>query len=282
MQERYTSSLYVHNQFYMHDLALDVITLIDILLYRNGTKVFNKLSCQIKRDKITAIMGLDDLASRDILRLVTGQATPASGEILVNNSKLKLLRAKLDPMCEKIGLVLGSNTLAEEMNVYKNVALPLSIGHALPSDIEQDLVLFALELVGLRHTSKLMPQQLSNGMRLRISLAGAIVNHPSVLLLNEPFSVKDFDDAGISAAMLKQIHESLTLSTLIISNDVKATFAVADYVYILSKGAVIASGTPSQLCNNTETKVVNFITGQTTYGQLSNESTSIQQDFLYE
>jgi phospholipid/cholesterol/gamma-HCH transport system ATP-binding protein len=266
----------------MPELALDVITLTDILLYRNSTKVFNNLSCQVKRDKVTAIMGLNDLASRDILRLITGQMTPASGDVLVNNSKLKLSTVSKDPIHDKVGLVLGSNTLHEEINIYKNVALPLSFGCSLPVDIEKDLVLFSLELVGLRHISKLMPAQLSSGIRLRTALACAIVNHPVVLLLNDPFNIKDFDDAGISASMIKQIHESLNLSTLIVSNDVESTFAVADYVYILSNGGVIASGTPNQLRNKTDKKIVNFIKGQTTYSRLPDENASIQQDFLYE
>jgi phospholipid/cholesterol/gamma-HCH transport system ATP-binding protein len=118
-----------------------------------------------------------------------------------------------------------------------------------------------LQAVGLRGARELMPAELSGGMARRVALARAIVLDPDLIMFDEPFSGQDPISKGVLLKLIRLLNDALKMTTIIVSHDVQETIGIADYVYILSNGRVIGSGTPETLMKNGTAWVQQFMNG---------------------
>jgi phospholipid/cholesterol/gamma-HCH transport system ATP-binding protein len=101
--------------------------------------------------------------------------------------------------------------------------------------------------VGLRGAAQLMPGELSGGMARRVALARAIVMDPEILIYDEPFVGLDPISMGVILRLIRRLNDALGLTSIVVSHDVQEISTVADQVYLLSGGKVVARGTPQQL-----------------------------------
>ena len=118
-----------------------------------------------------------------------------------------------------------------------------------------------LELVGLRGARDLMPSELSGGMARRVALARAIVLDPVLMMYDEPFTGLDPVTLGTIVTLIKELNESLGLTSIIVSHDIHETFSIADHVCILSEGKVMAEGSPKELKQSEDEFVKQFVNG---------------------
>jgi phospholipid/cholesterol/gamma-HCH transport system ATP-binding protein len=123
------------------------------------------------------------------------------------------------------------------------------------------LVLTKLQAVGLRGAAELMPAELSGGMSRRVALARAIVMDPEILIYDEPFAGLDPISMGVVLRLIRRLNNTLGLTSIVVSHDVKEVSSVADNVFLLSGGKVVASGTPQALTANTSEVVRQFMGG---------------------
>jgi phospholipid/cholesterol/gamma-HCH transport system ATP-binding protein len=123
------------------------------------------------------------------------------------------------------------------------------------------LVLTKLQAVGLRGAAELMPAELSGGMSRRVALARAIVMDPEILIYDEPFVGLDPISMGVILRLIRRLNDTLGLTSIVVSHDVKEVSSVADNVFLLSGGKVVASGTPQALTANTSEVVRQFMGG---------------------
>jgi phospholipid/cholesterol/gamma-HCH transport system ATP-binding protein len=172
----------------------------------------------------------------------------------VNQNTLYKLR-------KKMGMLFQSGALLTDLNVFENVAFPLREHTQLPEQIIRDLVLIKLEAVGLRGARKLMPSQLSGGMARRVALARAVVLDPSMIMYDEPFTGLDPITKGTIVTLLNEINESMGLASVIVSHDVDETMSIADYIYVISGGELVGSGTSEDLRSSTSEWMQQFLQG---------------------
>jgi phospholipid/cholesterol/gamma-HCH transport system ATP-binding protein len=118
-----------------------------------------------------------------------------------------------------------------------------------------------LQAVGLRGAAELMPAELSGGMSRRVALARAIVMDPEILIYDEPFAGLDPISMGVVLRLIRRLNNTLGLTSIVVSHDVKEVSSVADNVFLLSGGKVVASGTPQALTANTSEVVRQFMGG---------------------
>src|SRR5690554_7826103 len=138
------------------------ITLKDVVVSRGGRRIFDGVTLDIPKGKITAIMGPSGTGKTRLLRLIGGQLTPDSGQVSVDGHNVPALKRKdLYRLREKMGMLCQSGALFTDLSVYENVAFPLRVHTKLPEDMIRDIVLMKLEAVGLRGARKLMPSELS-------------------------------------------------------------------------------------------------------------------------
>lgn len=240
----------------------DLIKISNLSFKRNGRYILKDINLSIPRGKIIAIMGPSGSGKTTILRLISAQLAPLKGNVLINDVDIhKLSRKKLYEMRRSIGFLFQSGALFTNLNVFENVAFPLREHTKLSEEMIRSLVLMQLETVGLRGACNLMTNELSGGMARRIALARALALDPKIMLYDEPFTGQDPITMAILVKLIKHVNSILGLTSIIISHDVQETASIADYIYLISDGNIVSSGTAEQVFSDRSPWVNQFVRG---------------------
>ncbi len=214
--------------------------------------VFSGLDIDMRRGRITAIMGPSGTGKTTLLRLMTGQIAPDSGEIIVDGLNLRTLsRSQIFQLRRRMGMLFQSGALLTDIDVFENVAFPLREHTDLPERLIRHIVLTKLHAVGLRGAAQMLPSELSGGMARRVALARAIVMDPDILIYDEPFAGLDPISMGVILRLIRQMNDALGITSIVVSHDVQELSTIADETYLLAEGRVVASGSPEELHANT-------------------------------
>jgi phospholipid/cholesterol/gamma-HCH transport system ATP-binding protein len=233
------------------------------LHFAHGERViFNGVDIDIPRGKVTAIMGPSGTGKTTLLKIIGGQLHPDSGTVVVDGEDVhKLSRKELYKFRMRMGMLFQSGALLTDLSVYENVAYPLREHTSLPESLIHSVVLMKLEAVGLRGAKTLMPAELSGGMARRVALARAIALDPMMVMYDEPFTGQDPISMGVLAKLIRSLNDAVKLTSIVVSHDVKETASIADWIYVISKGKVLESGTPEQLATSKSAAVCQFMQG---------------------
>ena len=247
----------------MTDTAIELHNLHFSYPKRN-VQVLHGLDIKIKRGNIVALMGGSGSGKTTILRLITGQyPLPKNSSITVAGQRVENMNIKgLYLMRRKMGMLFQYSGLFTDISVGDNIAFPLREHTDLKPATIQDLVLMKLHAVGLRAAVNRYPSELSGGQQRRVALARAIALDPQILLYDEPFAGLDPVSMTVIANLIRELNKALGTTSLIITHDVPETFAIADKIYLLWQGRVMASGTPDEMHKSSEPLVDQFIHGK--------------------
>jgi phospholipid/cholesterol/gamma-HCH transport system ATP-binding protein len=227
-----------------------------------GRSIFDGLDMDIPRGRVSAVMGPSGTGKTTLLRLITGQVRADSGSIQVAGEDMRTLRrADLYVLRRRMGMLFQNGALLTDLNVFENVAFPLREHTDLPERLIRQLVLMKLQAVGLRGAADLMASELSGGMSRRVALARAVVMDPEILIYDEPFVGLDPISLGVILRLIRRLNDTLGLTSIVVSHDVQEISAVADNVFLLSGGKVVARGTPQELRSNPSEVVRQFVGG---------------------
>ncbi|KGQ51330.1 ABC transporter ATP-binding protein [Gallibacterium anatis] len=244
----------------MQDILIEVK---DLIFKRGERTIYNGLNLKIEQGKITAIMGPSGIGKTTLLKLIGGQLIPEQGQILFDDQDICNLSSKaLYKVRERMGMLFQSSALFTDMTTFENVAFPIREHTKLPESIIRKMVLMKLETVGLRGAADLMPNELSGGMARRAALARAIALDPDLIMYDEPFTGQDPISMGVIVDLIKKLNQTLNLTSIVISHDVTEVLSIADYAYIVAEQKIIAEGTPQQLRQSQDPRVVQFLSGQ--------------------
>jgi NitT/TauT family transport system ATP-binding protein len=151
--------------------------------FRNGALALKNISLRVDKGEFVSLLGPSGCGKSTLLRLVSGLTHASSGTVAVNG--MTPVNAR-----ELMSFIFQDATLLPWRTVEQNVGLGLELEHAArPKRKEQ--VAKMLDLVGLSHVAQRYPRQLSGGMKMRVSIARALVSRPRILLLDEPFAAPD-------------------------------------------------------------------------------------------
>lgn len=243
--------------------AENLVVLTDIHLKRAGKPVLESLSLSIPRDRVTAVIGPSGVGKTTLLELISGRLKPDRGYLLVDGLSVPDLgRRELFELRKKMGMLFQSGALLNDLDVYENIAFPLREHTRLPESVIRQMVLMKLELVGLRGARRLMPAELSGGMTRRVALARAIVIDPVMVMYDEPFTGLDPISKAIIVKLIRQLNSTLGMTSVVVTHDVHEAMQIADFVYMLGHGKVLARGTPDEIKNSQRDDVRQFLQGQ--------------------
>ncbi len=239
-----------------------LVSVQNLSFSRGKKKIFDDISLEFERGKITAIMGPSGTGKTTLLKLIGGQLFPEQGTVIVDGNNVhRLRRAELYELRKRMGMLFQSGALLTDMNVFDNVAFPLREHTHLPESMIRTLVLMKLQAVGLRGARQLMPNELSGGMARRIALARAIALDPMMIMYDEPFTGQDPISKGALVQLIQSLNNILGLTSIIVSHDVQETAAIADYIYVLSEGKIVGQGTPKEIEQSPSEWVQQFMNG---------------------
>jgi phospholipid/cholesterol/gamma-HCH transport system ATP-binding protein len=205
-------------------------------------------------------MGASGGGKTTVLRLIGGQIRPQSGELLFDGQDVSGLdREGLYRIRRRMGMLFQFGALFTDLSVFDNVAFPLREHAGLPESLVRDIVLMKLNAVGLRGARDLMPSQVSGGMARRVALARAIALDPDLVMYDEPFAGLDPISLGTAAHLIRNLNDTLGITSIIVSHDLEETFHIADQVIVLANGRIAAQGTPDEVRHSTDPLVHQFV-----------------------
>lgn len=243
----------------MSDVYIDIQ---NMSFYRGSRAIYDNVTIQIPKGKITAVMGPSGTGKTTLLRLIGGQLKADKGNVrLVGRDISEMSRSELYAARKKMGMLFQSGALFSDISVFDNVAFPLREHTNYTESMIHDIVLMKLQSVGLRGAASLMPAELSGGMARRAALARAIALDPELVMYDEPFAGQDPISMGVVVELIKRLNESVGITSVLVSHDVQESLSIADYVYILSGGGVVANGTPEEIQQSQDERVKQFLGG---------------------
>jgi phospholipid/cholesterol/gamma-HCH transport system ATP-binding protein len=243
--------------------AGDTVVEVRDVHYAVGERsIFSGLRLNARKGRITAIMGPSGTGKTTLLRLITAQIRPDSGQVLVNGRDVSSLSSReIFAMRRRMGMLFQNGALLTDLDVYENVAFPLRAHTDLPESLIRRLVLMKLHAVGLRGAARMMPAELSGGMGRRVAIARAIVMDPEILIYDEPFVGLDPISLGVIRRLIREMNEALGLTSIVVSHDVHDLASIAHDSYLLSEGRVVAAGAPAELAHSQLAVVRQFMEG---------------------
>lgn len=222
--------------------------------------ILDNISLSVPRGKVTALMGASGGGKTTILRLIGGQNKAQSGQLLFDGQDVTPMnQVQIYAARRRMGMLFQFGALFADLSVFENVAFPLREHTDLPNALIRDIVLMKLNAVGLRGARDLMPSEVSGGMARRIALARAIALDPDLVMYDEPFSGLDPISLGTAARLIRQLNDSMGLTSIFVSHEVEQTFAIADHVIILANGKIAAQGAPEQVRKSADPLVYQYI-----------------------
>ncbi|MDZ7919017.1 ABC transporter ATP-binding protein [Rhodoferax sp.] len=232
--------------------------------------ILDGVTLSIPRGKVTALMGASGGGKTTVLRLIGGQCRAQKGQLLLHGAEPgkdvqdigKANAQQLYAARRRMGMLFQFGALFTDLSVFDNVAFPLREHTNLSPALVRDIVLMKLNAVGLRGARELMPSEISGGMARRVALARAIALDPELVMYDEPFAGLDPISLGTAARLIRQLNDTMGLTSVIVSHDLEETFHIADKVIILANGKIAAQGTPDEVRHSTDPLVHQFVNAQ--------------------
>ena len=240
---------------------MDYLIEINNLTFKRGQRfIFDNVSLKIGAGELVAVMGPSGTGKTTLMQLITGQLRPDSGEIYVFGEPVhKLSLRALMALREKMSILFQTGALFSDLTVGDNIAFVLREKTRLPEELIQLLVAMKLQRVGLRGAANLRTAELSGGMARRVALARAITLDPELMIYDEPFTGQDPISLGMLVKLVRDLHDGLHMTSLIVSHDVAEVSQIADRILLFSNGRLLADGTPAALAASSEPEVKQFM-----------------------
>ena len=241
-----------------------IVTLQDVDLSFGDKHVLDRVSLEVYPQERLVIIGQSGAGKTTILRLILGILKPDAGAVFFKrNAVSRMTDRELESVRRRIGMVYQDAALLSSMTVRENLALPLQeLTNKTPTEIDK-IVDEKLEMVDLAGEDKLMPYELSGGMRKRVGLARALVMEPELILFDEPTQGLD----PVIGAMIDQLIIDLTQQTkatsIIVTHLMDSAFHVATRLAMLYRGQIIEQGPPEEFKRSTNPAVAQFLRGTT-------------------
>ena len=226
-------------------------------------KVLAGLDLEVRTGETLAIFGQSGSGKSVLLKLLVGILPLDRGEIVVDGTEVTRLRGEeRRAMSSKFGMLFQGAALFDSLSVGENIAFGLERHTDLsPEDVRQ-VVAESLARVGLQGIERLMPHQLSGGMKKRVGLALAIAYRPEIVLYDEPSTGIDPIRADAINGLILVLKREMGVTSVVITHDMVSAYKVADRIALLYEGRIVALGTPDEVRNSPNGIVQQFIHGR--------------------
>lgn len=208
----------------------------------NGTKALNNVNIKIEDGEFVFIVGSSGAGKSTFLKLIMHEEKPSEGAVIVGDYSSETIKKKQVPYYRRtMGIVFQDFRLIPKMSVYDNVAFAMRVIGAKEKEIRKR-VPYILQLVGLSHKARSMPNELSGGEQQRVSLARALVNNPKLIIADEPTGNVDPEMSHEIVDMLTKINNNGT-TVIMVTHEHDLVRAFQRRVIVI-KGGQVVSDTP--------------------------------------
>jgi phospholipid/cholesterol/gamma-HCH transport system ATP-binding protein len=241
--------------------ASDIVVLKDVRKRFGDTEVLQGIDLVCRRGETTCVVGGSGAGKTTLLRMVVALDKPTSGQIFVDGEDIVPMREReLKRVRRKFGVVYQYAALLDSITVLENVAFPLVEHTQLSRSEIRERVLDKLRILGLdEHVLAMHPAQLSGGMRKRVGLARALMLDPPILIYDEPTSGLDPLTSRAVDDLIEDTRRRFGVTSIVITHDIASCFRIADQAILLTKGQIVARGSPDALAHGDNEVAREFI-----------------------
>ena len=209
--------------------------------YGRNVKAVRNLNLHIDRGEFVFVMGDSGSGKSTLIRLLLKEIEPTSGTITVDGENIaKIRRRKVPYYRRKFGVVFQDFRLLKDRNVYENVAFAQRVLGVSRAKIKQEVPRL-LARVGLSAKYKALPNQLSGGEQQRVAIARALINHPDILLCDEPTGNLDANNAKEVMVLLDEINKEGT-TVVVVTHSHEIVEMMDKRVIVMNRGDMIDDG----------------------------------------
>ena len=250
-----------------------MIKLVNIKMEYDKKVVLDNINLSVAPWETVAIIGPSGSGKSTLLMLMVGLTKPSAGEIWIENEEISQYKENdLNKVRLKMGMVFQYSALFDFLSVGENVAFGLRQHTKLSNKEIQAIVKEKLRVVGLVGKEDFMPNQLSGGMKKRVSLARAIAINPQIILYDEP-------TAGLDPIMSAKIDKTIMNTqkiiggvSVVVTHNMASAFAIADRIIMIYEGKIIAEGSTAAIKESDNDIVQKFIGDYKNIKQLVHEN----------
>ncbi|MCL1866856.1 MAG: ABC transporter ATP-binding protein [Oscillospiraceae bacterium] len=221
-----------------------LIVLKDINKNFGDVTALNNINLYIRNNEFVTLLGPSGCGKTTILRIIGGFEQPTSGELLFEGADL----LKIPPHKRRVNTVFQRYALFPHLNVFENVAFGLRLKKVSDGEVREQ-VAEMLKLVNLGGYGHRHINSLSGGQQQRIAIARALINHPQVLLLDEPLGALDLQFRKEMQIELKKIQQRLHITFVYVTHDQEEALTMSDTIVVMNHGEIQQIGTPEDIYN---------------------------------
>lgn len=237
-----------------------MIKVTDLNKYFKKRHVLKHINFEVQKGETLVIIGGSGSGKSTLLKLLIGLIQPEEGRIFIGDKEIShMSEEELDQVRLKMGMVFQYSALFDSMSVGDNVGFGLREHSKLSEDEIQRIISEKLKMVELAGYEHFMPNELSGGMKKRVSLARAVAFEPSILLYDEPSSGLDPITSARIDELIVQMQRVLGVTSIVVTHDMKSAFYIADRIAMIYEGEMIAIGTPEEIRQSKDSRVQEFI-----------------------
>jgi branched-chain amino acid transport system ATP-binding protein len=236
-----------------------ILEVSDVNITFGGLRALNQVNLQVEEGSVHAIIGPNGAGKSTLLNCFVGRLTPDTGSVqFAGESLLGIEPYQINQL--GVSRVFQTPEIFEDLSVLENVMIPafakadgefkMNAWQGVESRTEvHDEAIDILEDMGLIEQRKIISSTLSRGDKRRLELAMCLIQHPKLLLLDEPTAGMARADTNNTIDLLKKISER-GITKIIIEHDMHVVFSLANKISVLAQGAVIAEGKPDEIKGN--------------------------------
>src|ERR1700733_8934553 len=218
-----------------------IISVRDLTVSYGGRRVLNGVNLDIQHGEVMALLGASGSGKSTMLRHIIGLAKPDSGTIHIQGVDINRCSAReLMAVRRDLGVAFQGSALFSSMSVEENIRLPLRELTSLSDPVIEIMTYIKLASVGLGEAGKLMPQELSGGMKKRAAVARATALDPEILVFDEPSAGLDPIVAAELDELILFLKRAFQMTIVIVTHEMTSAFRIADRMAMLYKGSLIA------------------------------------------
>lgn len=242
-----------------------MIKLVNVNMDFRGKQVLRDINLEVSAGEILVIIGPSGSGKSTLLRLIIGLLKPTSGEVWVSGHEISQMNEnEINQVRRHMGMVFQYSALFDSMNVGDNVAFGLR-QHTDTAEADiQKIVRRKLRMVGLAGHQKDMPNELSGGMKKRVSLARAIALDPEIVLYDEPTAGLDPIMSTTIDRLIASTRRILGVTSVVVTHHMPSAFTVADRIVMIHQGRIVEQGSVDEIKQSVNPIVQQFIHGWTT------------------
>jgi len=222
---------------------MEIIKVVNLKVAFGEKTVLENLNLSVEKGESLVLVGSSGCGKTVLIKTIIGLIEPEGGEIFIYGKNIvKLPLKEIMEIRSKIGMVFQNSALFDSLNIWQNVGF-YYLYHSKKSEEEiKEMAIKALETVELKNVENLMPEQLSGGMKKRVSIARALISKPDILFYDEPTTGLDPITSENITSLMKKIHSQYGTTDITVTHDIKLARAISDRIGLVENGRIVEIG----------------------------------------